>query len=144
MSPPLVPAYFRLRSSSFFRSITRLDQRLSTYRSLPACVAARTALAQVLRHRRRYRDDHDREHDQGQIVLDPGDVPEQETCISEGRDPGRSAKYVVGKEFAIGHLAHAGEERRERAHDRHESADDDGKATVLFVETVRPLEILRL
>src|SRR5215469_9290474 len=102
MSPPLVPAYFRLRSSSFFRSITRLDQRLSTYRSLPACVATRMALAQELHHRRRYRDNHDREHDQGKIVLDPGDVSEQETCISERRDPGCSPNDVVGKEFAIG------------------------------------------
>src|SRR5215472_13072695 len=110
---------------------------------LAACGALRAALAQELNHGWRYRNDDDPDHDPSEIVLDPGDVSEQEARISERGYPGRSTEDVVGKEFPVGHLPHSRKERCKRSHDRHEAPDDDREPAVLFVEAVRPLEILR-
>ena len=50
--------------------------------------------------------------------------------------PEEPADDVVGEEGAVVHLADAGEDRRERAHDRHEAGEHDRLGAVLVEELV--------
>src|SRR5262249_42473233 len=116
-----------------------LPASLRTARRLPL-----PALAKVRHQRGHQRDDDDADHDPRQVVLDPRDIPEEETRVGERAHPCRGAHDVVAEELAISHLPRGGEEGGEGAHDRQKAADDDGEAAVFFVEAMRALEVLRL
>ena len=88
------------------------------------------------------RDDDDHHDDEREVALDHRDVAEQVAPDDEDHDPGDAADDVVEDETAVVHAADPGDERRERADDRHEPGDDDGLPAVFFVEPVRALEVL--
>jgi hypothetical protein len=62
----------------------------------------------------------------------------------EGRCPHQAANDVVDDELAVGHGADPGDERGEGTDDRDETGEEDGLATVLGVERLRPLQVLPL
>ena len=57
-------------------------------------------------------------------------------------DPQRPADDVVERERRVAHRAGARHERHERADDRHEAAEHDRLAAVLFEEGVGSIEVL--
>ena len=57
-------------------------------------------------------------------------------------DPADAAEDVERQEAAVVHLADAGDDGRERAHERHEARDDDRLAAVALVELLRAQEVL--
>ena len=57
-------------------------------------------------------------------------------------DPADGADHVEGEKAPVPHLTDAGDERRERANDRHEARDDDRLTAVALVELLRSEEVL--
>ena len=86
----------------------------------------------------------DPDDDVGEVLLDPRNVAEKIAGIHQRRDPGDRADHVVREETLIRHSGHTREERRERADDRNEAADDDRDSAVLVVEGLRLQQVLAL
>ena len=66
---------------------------------------------------------------------------------AEQRDAGTpqdAADDVEDEERAVLHAADAGDDRRERPHDRHEAGQHEGLGAVLLEELVRLLDVLLL
>lgn len=63
---------------------------------------------------------------------------------NKGEDPDQCAGNVVKNEPPIGHVAHAGDERRECAYDRHEPRDDNGLSAIFMEETFGFLQMIHV
>src|SRR5258706_46340 len=72
-----------------------------------------------------------------------GNAVNSESTASQQEDqnPRNAAHDVVKHEMAVGHAAHAADERSECAHDRHEAGQNDGLASIALVKIVSPLEM---
>lgn len=84
---------------------------------------------------------HDyREQQQLEILLDERQISEEISCETEYAYPKGRARNVVYHEIIIVHLAHAGHERGERAHDGNKAGKDYRLAAVLAEIFVRFVE----
>ena len=86
-------------------------------------------------------DHHDHRREREQAARDVGRqlverVPEDVAERGEGRRPGAGAEHVVGQEPAQRHPARAGDERRQRADEADEAADQDRRAAALLEEAL--------
>src|SRR5882672_498891 len=72
--------------------------------------------------------------DTGKPITDPG---------HRGHPPDSSC-HIVEEEAPVLHSAHPGQHGREGADDGHEARDDDGLGSVLLVEAVGALDVLRI
>ena len=100
--------------------------------------------AEVPDHAGQDRDDDDRQHDQREVLLDER-VPAEEVAGERARPhPQAPARNIERQEPAIGHPPQPGDERRERADDRHEPRHDDRLRPVALEERVRALDVLLL
>ena len=95
----------------------------------------------VLDEHRQDRDEDDANRDQREVFLDERHVPEQPSRTDAQTDPGCRPDHVVEDEGARRHLRRTGHERHERAHDRHESAENDRLPAVQLEERVSALEM---
>ena len=86
---------------------------------------------------RKKRDDDDEIHDEREMFLDDGNVPEIITRERQRAHPEDPARDIVRREFHIRHAAHPGHERREGPDDRHETRDDDRFSAVLLEKLFR-------
>ena len=73
------------------------------------------------------------------LLLHDRQSAEEVAAEQERSTQATAADDVVDGERRVGHRADAGDERRERADDRHEAREDDRLAAVLLVELVRAL-----
>ena len=88
-------------------------------------------------------DDAENENE-GEVVLDEGDVAE-EVARSDDRDgPEDGARAAEEFEAKAVHAGRARDEGREGAHDRNETGKEDRLAAVLHVEVVRRRKLLRI
>src|SRR5512140_1099135 len=60
---------------------------------------------------RHHRDQHDGDHNQGKVLANERNVPEEVSSKREERRPDDAAEDVVGDEGGIRHLANTGDER---------------------------------
>jgi len=60
---------------------------------------------------------------------------------NHGADPKNPTKNIEGQIAGIRHLCRAGNGRTERSNDRNETREDDGPATILFVEFMGALKM---
>src|SRR5687768_14227783 len=103
-----------------------------------ARIGRRTAGAHPLAcdfdHRGQDAEEDDGEDDVMEVPLHDRLVAENVSSRDEQDDPGDGTDHVESEEARVRHLADTGDERRERAYDRHEARDDDGLATIALVE----------
>ena len=102
------------------------------------------AVCEILEHHRQQRDEHDADRDEREVLLDDRHVAEEHSRAHAQAHPPDRADEVVEDEASTAHLRRAGDKRHERAHDRHEAAEDDGLAAVVLEELVRPLQMLAI
>src|SRR5688572_20655184 len=93
---------------------------------------------------RQQRDQDHADDREPEVLLDDGRIAEEEAQKPEAPDPNDAAEDVEREKARIVHSPDAGDERRERAHDRHEAREHDGLAAVHLVEALRPQEMLSL
>src|SRR6185436_594319 len=101
-----------------------------------------TPLSKELDGHRQQRDDDDADRDEREVLLDDGDVAEEQAGADTENHPRGGADEVVEAEGRRPHLRRAGHERDERADDRHEPPEDHRFSAVLFEERVRAREML--
>src|SRR5262245_4575198 len=75
---------------------------------------------------RKQRDENHRDDREPEVLLDDRRVAEEVAEQAEAPDPQNASRDVEREEARIAHAADAGDERRERAHDRHEPREHDG------------------
>ena len=109
---PRTPAAFRTTQPPARTSPTRSAASSAT--SAPACPMACSDLRQL----------------RGQRIAQ----------TAEQQRPADPAGHVEGREPAVGHPGHAGQERGEHAQQRHEAAEEDGLAAMALEEPAGPLE----
>src|SRR5688572_11193194 len=89
--------------------------------------------------------DHDHADDgEPEVLLDDRRVAEEEAQEPETPHPQNAAENVEREKTRIVHAADARDERRERAHARHEAPEHDRLTAVRLVETLSPQEMLAL
>src|SRR5690606_37024887 len=82
----------------------------------------------------------DRDHAddrEAEVLLHDRLIAEEVAEQTETPDPKNSAADVEREKSRIAHASHSGDERRERAHDRHEPREHHGLAAVLLIEPLR-------
>ena len=119
------------RAARAKRVITRAGRRVAAY-ALPRLPRVAAPFLDERRDRRNQRHDDDRRRrSSDRFSLHPRDVAEQVAGVDERARSTRCAPMTLyDRNRAVRHAGHAGEERRERADDRHEAADDDRDAAV--------------
>src|SRR5687767_4918658 len=87
---------------------------------------------------RQHREQDHGDDRQPEVLFDDRRVAEEIAEQTEAPDPQDSAGDVEREKLRIAHAADAGNERRERANDRHELREHDSLAAVHLVEVLRP------
>src|SRR5262245_21170367 len=107
--------------------VTRLERRLEDA----------TAAADELDYPGEDREDDDHRDHQMDVAVDVRHgVAERKAEERHAPDPQHPADDVEGDEPAVGHRPDAGDDRRERADDRHEAREDDRLAAVAVVKVL--------